>query len=133
MNGSFRPWFGALQTFGDRINSHPHLHCLVTEDRIIDHLKLTFTAENPPPPAWAFQDLMVADPPVEYFPCSFPSRRGEVRSVLGFIGAGVGRLTCRATYFPWPTPLDIARGPEYLRLYLLSLNGYLVDQPGTRL
>jgi uncharacterized protein (UPF0212 family) len=37
-------------------------------DRIIDHLKLTFTAEKPPP-AWAFQDLdMVADPPVEYFP-----------------------------------------------------------------
>jgi len=38
-------------------------------DRIIDHLKLTFTAEKPPPPAWAFQDLdMVADLPVEYFP-----------------------------------------------------------------
>jgi hypothetical protein len=37
-------------------------------DRIIDHLKLTFTAEKPPL-AWAFQDLdMVADPPVEYFP-----------------------------------------------------------------
>jgi hypothetical protein len=38
-------------------------------DRIIDHLKLTFVAEKPPPPAWAFRDLdMVADPPVEYFP-----------------------------------------------------------------
>jgi len=38
-------------------------------DRIIDHLKLTFAAEKPPPPARAFRDLaMVADPPVEYFP-----------------------------------------------------------------
>jgi len=38
-------------------------------DRIIDHLKLTFTAEKPPPPADALWDLpMVADPPVEYFP-----------------------------------------------------------------
>jgi hypothetical protein len=38
-------------------------------DRIIDHLKLTFIAEKPPPPAGAFRDLdMVADPPVEYFP-----------------------------------------------------------------
>ena len=37
-------------------------------DRVIDHLKLTFTAEKPPP-ARAFLDLaMVADPPVEYFP-----------------------------------------------------------------
>jgi len=38
-------------------------------DRIIDHLKLTFAAEKPPPPAWAFRDLdMVADHLVEYFP-----------------------------------------------------------------
>jgi len=38
-------------------------------DRIIDHLKLTFVAETPPPSARAFQDLaMVADPPVTYFP-----------------------------------------------------------------
>ncbi len=37
-------------------------------DRIIDHLKLTFVAEKPPPEC-AFRDLfMVADPPVEYFP-----------------------------------------------------------------
>ena len=37
-------------------------------DRIIDHLKLRFIAERPPPEC-AFQDLlMVADPPVEYFP-----------------------------------------------------------------
>jgi hypothetical protein len=34
--------------------------------RIIDHLKLTFAAERPPPEC-AFQDLMVADPPAEYF------------------------------------------------------------------
>ena len=37
-------------------------------DRIIDHLKLRFAAERPPP-ACAFRDLlMVTDPPVEYFP-----------------------------------------------------------------
>ena len=37
-------------------------------DRIIDHLKLRFVAEKPPP-ARAFLDLaVVADPPVEYFP-----------------------------------------------------------------
>ncbi len=37
-------------------------------DRIIDHLKLAFAAEKPPPPAAAFRDLdMVADPPAEYF------------------------------------------------------------------
>mgnify|MGYP002154941393 CR=1 FL=1 len=37
-------------------------------DRIIDHLKLTLAAERPPPEC-VFQDLvMVADPPVEYFP-----------------------------------------------------------------
>jgi hypothetical protein len=37
-------------------------------DEIIEHLKLTFTAERPPPPEIAVQDLiMVADPPGEYF------------------------------------------------------------------
>ncbi|OGD23187.1 MAG: acid--CoA ligase [Candidatus Aminicenantes bacterium RBG_13_59_9] len=37
-------------------------------DRIIDHLKLTFVAERPPPPQAAFQELyMAADPPAEYF------------------------------------------------------------------
>jgi hypothetical protein len=36
-------------------------------DQIIDHLKLTFVAEKPPPEG-ALQELpMVADPPVEYF------------------------------------------------------------------
>jgi hypothetical protein len=40
----------------------------VVVDRIIDHLKLTFAAERPPPEC-AFQDLfMVADPPAEYYP-----------------------------------------------------------------
>jgi hypothetical protein len=36
-------------------------------DRIIHHLRLMFVAERPPPEC-AFQDLMVADPPAEYFP-----------------------------------------------------------------
>ena len=38
-------------------------------DRIISHLKLTFTAErSPPPPEIAFQELLLAaDPPVDYF------------------------------------------------------------------
>jgi len=33
-------------------------------DRIINHLRLTFVAERPPPPEAAFQELlMAADPP----------------------------------------------------------------------
>jgi hypothetical protein len=37
-------------------------------DRIIDHLKLTFVAERPPPPQVAFQELfMDDDPPVDCF------------------------------------------------------------------
>jgi len=37
-------------------------------DRIIDHLKLTFVADKPPPSKAAFQEYLVAaDPPVEYF------------------------------------------------------------------
>ena len=64
-----------------RINLHPHLHFLVTEggamrvdafltehavvNRTIDHLKLTFVAERPPP-ACAFQDLLMAN--VIYLP-----------------------------------------------------------------
>jgi len=36
-------------------------------DRIIDHLKLTFVADKPPPQEVAFQELLMdADPPVEY-------------------------------------------------------------------
>jgi len=38
-------------------------------DRIIDHLKLSFVAERPPPSRAAFQEyLWAADPPAEYFP-----------------------------------------------------------------
>jgi hypothetical protein len=45
----------------------PHRQVVFTiPPRIIDHLKLTFVAERPPPEC-AFQDLLV-DPPVEYFP-----------------------------------------------------------------
>jgi len=37
-------------------------------DRIIDHLKLIFVAERPPPPQAAFQEyLMAADPPADYY------------------------------------------------------------------
>jgi ribosomal protein S27E len=37
-------------------------------DRIINHLKLAFVAERPPPPQAAFQELFRdADPPVDYF------------------------------------------------------------------
>ena len=37
-------------------------------DRIIDHLKLTFVAERPPPPQLAFQEyLMAAEAGSEYF------------------------------------------------------------------
>ena len=37
-------------------------------DRIINHLKLTFVAERPPPPQVASQELlMAADPPAEDF------------------------------------------------------------------
>ena len=36
-------------------------------DRIIDHLKLTFVAERPPPPRLAYQEiLMAAEASTEY-------------------------------------------------------------------
>jgi hypothetical protein len=88
-----------IQTFGDRINFHPHLHFLVTEggvdeagvfqrmslicpkcggtmkvvafiteyaavDRIIDHLKLTFVAEKPPP-SHVIEQVALTRPPRE--------------------------------------------------------------------
>jgi hypothetical protein len=38
-------------------------------DRIIDHLKLTFVADRPPPPQAAFRELLwEADPPAGFFP-----------------------------------------------------------------
>jgi len=41
----------------------------VVVDRIIDHLKLVFVAERPPPPQAAFQGLLwEADPPTGFFP-----------------------------------------------------------------
>jgi len=37
-------------------------------DRIINHLKLTFVAERPPPPRVVYQELlMAAETPAEYF------------------------------------------------------------------
>ena len=37
-------------------------------DRIINHLKLTFVAERPPPPHIAYQEvLMAAEPGGDYF------------------------------------------------------------------
>jgi hypothetical protein len=36
-------------------------------DRIIDHLKLTFVADRPPPPQFAYQEiLMAAEVSTEY-------------------------------------------------------------------
>jgi len=38
-------------------------------DRIIDHLKLVFVAERPPPPQAAFKELLwEVDPPAGFFP-----------------------------------------------------------------
>ena len=38
-------------------------------DRIINHLKLTFVADKPPPPQVAYQELlMAAETSAEYFP-----------------------------------------------------------------
>jgi hypothetical protein len=40
----------------------------VVIDRIINHLKLTFTAVKPPPPLIAFQEvLLAAEAAIEYF------------------------------------------------------------------
>ena len=37
-------------------------------DRIIDHLKLTFVAERPPPPHIAYQEVLIAaESSAEYF------------------------------------------------------------------
>ena len=52
---------------GSRMKVVAFLTDHVVVDWIIDHLKLSFTAERPPPES-VLQDLpMVADPPVEYF------------------------------------------------------------------
>jgi len=41
----------------------------VVVDRIIEHLKLTFVAERPPPPRAAFQELLwEIDPPAGFYP-----------------------------------------------------------------
>lgn len=41
----------------------------VVVDRIINHLKLTFVAERPPPPHLPYQEhLMAAEAPAEYLP-----------------------------------------------------------------
>ena len=38
-------------------------------DRIINHLKLTFIADKPPPPHLAYQEvLMAAETSADYFP-----------------------------------------------------------------
>jgi hypothetical protein len=45
-----------------------HLTEYAVGDRIIDHLKLSFVADRPPPPQIASQELLMAtDPPAEYF------------------------------------------------------------------
>ena len=54
----------SIQTFGERINLHPHLHLLVTEggedsEGRFHHLKLTFVADKPPPPHLVSQELLM--------------------------------------------------------------------------
>jgi len=37
-------------------------------DRIVNHLKLTFVADKPPPPQAVYQELLMdVDPPADYF------------------------------------------------------------------
>jgi hypothetical protein len=44
-------------------------------DRIINHLRLTFVADRPPPPQVAFQEyLMAAKTSAKYFPDPFLTR-----------------------------------------------------------
>jgi hypothetical protein len=46
-------------------------------DRIIDHLKLTFVADKPPPPQIAYQELLIAaEASAEYFLKSKVARSG---------------------------------------------------------
>jgi hypothetical protein len=43
-------------------------HRVIVVDRIIDHLKLSFVAERPPPPQVIYQEfLMAAETSAEYF------------------------------------------------------------------
>jgi len=61
-----------LSSKKDNLNFHSHLHVLMTDysvvDRIINHLKLSFTAERPPPPQVSQQQLcMAAEARSEYF------------------------------------------------------------------
>jgi len=61
-----------IQTFGDRINFHPHFHDLVTEGGIAPdgyfHKISRFHAERPPPPQVVQHELlMAAEERGEYF------------------------------------------------------------------
>ena len=61
-----------IQTFGDRLNFHPHIHVLVTEGGIASdnyfHKVSRFQAERPPPSHVAHQQLlMAAEEQGEYF------------------------------------------------------------------
>ena len=54
----------AIQTFGNLI---PFLTDYAVVDRIIDHLKLSFVADKPPPPHLAYQEvLMVTEASTAY-------------------------------------------------------------------
>jgi hypothetical protein len=53
-------------------------------DRIIDHLKLSFSAERPQPPEVAFGELLwEADLPAEYDPSLFPSPKADFFWLMG--------------------------------------------------
>ena len=59
-------WNSVRVPFFDKIISF--LTDWAVVDRIIDHLKLTFVAERPPPPHLAYQELlMAAESSTEYF------------------------------------------------------------------
>ena len=58
----------SIQTFGARMKVIAFLTDYGVVDRIINHLKLTFVADKPPPPHLAYQEhLVAAEAPVDYF------------------------------------------------------------------
>jgi hypothetical protein len=60
-------------------------------DRIINHLKLKFVADKPPPPHRAYQEvLMAAEAGAEYFSLSFSPPNGEACRIFGYFATSIG-------------------------------------------